>query len=272
MDSNEMLSQIRNAIDELKRRQDRINNLLESFDNLDRVRNIYHTRYHQESDRFKGKGVVYSAITGGYDQINEPAFVSDGVDYVMLTDAIPEEYSGLWNMRLIDNPQKLSAPMLARWAKMHPTVLFPDYDWSVWVDGKLRIKGDIRKYIDVYAGKEGMLCFPHYSATTIEDEAIAVVGHGKADKDELDRQIATYRKAGYKGKGFIVETAVLLRDHHDEALGKVMEDWWEELCAYKHHRDQMSFDYACRKNNYEYDLNDLLIYGNPWFEATVVHQ
>ncbi len=266
-----MLEQIKIAAVELKKRREQINNLLESFDNLDTVREIYHMRYPGEGKRFEGRGVVYTAITGGYDSLNEPAVIASGVDYVLLTDRTDEKYDGDWEVRILDNPLGYSPQRLARWAKMHPFSLFPEYDWSIWVDGKLRIKGDVQEYIDTYKKEAGMICFPHYSADSIAAEAQAIVAHGKADVRELSRQIETYDKAGYVGKGYIVETGVLLRDHHDELLKLVMSDWWDELCSFNHNRDQMSIDYVCWKRGYEYDLNDLLIYGNPWFEATAVH-
>ena len=266
-----MLEQIKRAADELKRRREQINNLLESFDNLDHVREIYHVRYPGCGDRFNGKGVVYSSITGGYDFLNEPEVITPGVDYVLLTDSNVEGYEGAWDIRLLENQQRYSPVRLARWAKMHPFELFPEYDWSIWVDGALRVKGNLRDFIDFYKRNSGMVCFPHHNATDITMEANAIVSIGKAKADEINRQIDDYEKAGYLGKGYIIETGVLLRDHHDKALKKVMDDWWEELCTYDHSRDQMSFDYACWKNSYEYDLTDLLIYGNPWFEAAVVH-
>ncbi len=271
MENSEMMEQIKRAAEELKRRREQINNLLESFDNLDCVREIYHLRYPGKSDRFVGKGVVYTSITGGYDLLNEPVNANPDVDYILLTDSINDEYDGVWEMRALENPEGYSPQKLARWAKMHPFSLFPEYDWSIWIDGKLRVKGDVHEYINMYKRDSGMVCFPHYSARDIASEARSVIAYGKADETEVHRQIDNYMKAGYVGKGYIVETAVLLRDHHDDRLRNVMDDWWNELCSYEHNRDQISFDYACWVNSYDYDLNDLLIYGNPWFEATAVH-
>lgn len=268
---NDVMEQVRRAAEELKKRRDQINNLLESFSHVEHVREIYHGRYPGYGDRFKGKGIVYTAITGGYDALNEPVYMTPGVDYVFLTDGDADGYEGAWDVRHLDNPEGYSPQRLARWAKMHPFSLFPEYDWSIWVDGKLRIKADVLGYIDSYRKDSGMVCFPHYSETDILEEAEAIISHGKADKDEIVKQVERYVGAGYKGKGYIVETGVLLRDHHDEVLKKVMDDWWSELCSNDHNRDQMSFDFACWKNGYDYDLNDLLLYGNPWFEAVVMH-
>ena len=292
MDNNEVLETIRAAAEELKIckgqidylnqqqlianeqmkvYEEQINRLAASFANLDAIRDIYHSRYPRRSKRFKGRGVVFSAITGGYDSITEPAGKSVDVDYVLFVDRDVPDYSGMWDIRVLENEMKLSNQRLARWVKMHPFELFPEYDWSLWIDGKFRLKDDINGYIETYAGESGMLCFPHYTSRNIRQEAKGIASYGKADENELKKQIDAYEQAGYESRGFIVETGVLLRDHHDEALREVMDAWWNELCSYNHSRDQMSFDYICWKYGYEYDINDLLIYLNSWIEAVSVH-
>ena len=120
MDNNEMLEQIKRAADELKRRREQINNLLESFDNLDHVREIYHVRYPGCGDRFNGKGVVYSSITGGYDFLNEPEVITPGVDYVLLADSNVEGYEGAWDIRLLENQQRYSPVRLLQPEKRKP--------------------------------------------------------------------------------------------------------------------------------------------------------
>ena len=271
MDNNEVLEVLRKATEELRKSREQINNLLESFDNLDRVRDAYHSRYPADGSRFGEKGVIYSAIIGNYDSINEPEVKSENIDYVLFSDRDIPDYSGVWDIRVLNNEMKLSNQRLARWVKMHPFDLFPDHDWSLWIDGSLRIKKDIWRYIITYSRKSGMLCFPHHIFKNIREEADAIVAYGKANEKELDEQIRIYEEDGYKSKGYIAETGVLLRDHHDKKLHEVMDSWWEELCSYEHNRDQMSFDYICWKYGYEYDLNDLLIYGNPYIEAVTMH-
>ncbi len=271
MDNNEIFDVIHKATEELKKCREQINALMLELENVRLVRDVYHLKYPGVSRRFDGKGVVYCAITGGYDDIVEPLFKCENIDYILLTDREVKDYSGAWKIRVLDNEMKLSNQKLARWAKMHPFDLFPEYDWSLWIDGKFRVKSDLMGYINTYSKESGMLCFPHYRFRSISEEAYAIAVSGKADERELQKQIDTYKRSGYEGKGYIVETGVLLRDHHDEDLRKVMDTWWKELCSYDHNRDQMSFDYACWKNGYEYDLNDLVIFNNPWLESVFVH-
>jgi hypothetical protein len=241
------------------------------FYHLDNIREVFNKRYRERTDRFKGKGVIYSVITGGYDRIIEPEYEGN-LEYILLTDKAPKDYKGKWQIREIDNASKLSANRFARYMKMHPFKFFSEYDWSVYVDGKQKVVGDFNEYIDLFGKKCGMICFPHYDTNTLKAQAHAIASNGKASMEDLEKQIKDYESRGYKEKGFMVETACLVRDHHDETLKKVMEDWWNELNSYNHNRDQMSFDYACWKNNYEYDLCNHLIYNNPWCIGEVVHK
>lgn len=243
------------------------------YDHLGYINNIiasYHIRYPNESDRFTGRGVIYTAITGGYDSVIEPA-VQENYDYILLTDHEPSGYNGEWKIRVVDNPNNLSPRMLARYLKMHPHEFLQDYDFSIYVDGCMKILGNFKEFISTYRRKSGMICFPHHESKDLLEEAACIIDNNKGSQDELVAQIHRYQLEGYTGKGFTIETGCLAREHHDESLKAVMNDWWDELCKYEHGRDQMSFDYACWKNNYEYDVCDLPVYKNPYCEAMQTH-
>ena len=231
----------------------------------------YMMKYNGFSDQFGGKGVVYCAITGGYDEIPEPEVKDPKLDYVLFTDNPPENYQGLWQIRKLENPLGLSLPRLARWAKMHPFDLFPEYDWSIWIDGKLQILSNLTEYVGLYKKKCGMLCFPHYDCPSLQDGMEAIIYNKKADPEILQKQFDTYKAAGYPLNSFIVETGCIVRNHHDKKLKKVMDDWWNELISYDHNRDQMSFNYACWKNGYDYDICNLEIFDNMWMRSVAVH-
>lgn len=50
-----------------------------------------------------GKGAVYTVITGIYDALKEPAYVSPEFDYICFTDNRELKYS-IWDKRYIGNP------------------------------------------------------------------------------------------------------------------------------------------------------------------------
>lgn len=265
---SELNSQFQKRLLELNNYIDKVST---SFEHLVHVRNVYHNRYAIESDLFTGKGVVYTVITGGYDNILDPLITEDCFDYVLLTDKAPTDYHGKWQIRVLDNPQHLSAPLLARWAKIHPFDLFPDYDFSFYLDGVLQLREEkITDFIHQYKRDSSMICMPHHCYNNIDEDAAAVASLGKASKEALEEQIQKYRKEGFVDD-ILIETAVLVRSHKDPLLKKVMDDWWTELTSYKHHRDQMSFCYVCWKNNYEFDITDLQSHSNPWTIAYSNH-
>ncbi|WP_029232823.1 glycosyltransferase domain-containing protein [Butyrivibrio sp. VCB2006] len=257
--------------EQIEEKNKQIRALNEHLKYISFVRNAYQRKYSMHSNRFQGRGVVYSVITGGYDFVNEPIVKDSDLDYILVTDKMPDDYKGLWNIKVADNEEELSPRLLSRWLKMHPHILFPEYDYSIYVDGSIRIKDNMETFLDIYSKTSGMLCFPHHSSGTLEDEVQIILDNGKADKNEIMDQLEKYKNEGYVGKGYLIEAGCIVRDHHDQKLQRVMETWWDEYRKYSHGRDQMSFDYACWKNGYDYDICDMLVSLNPWLEATVVH-
>lgn len=247
-----------------------ISSLNEHLEYINNIISAYHLRYPNESDRFKGKGVIYTAITGGYDSVIEPIAL-DSFDYILLTDHEPYGYQGKWQVRVVDNSNNLSPKMLARYLKMHPHEFLSDYDYSIYVDGCMKIIGNFSDFIATYRKKSGMICFPHHESKDLLEEAANIIDNNRGSQDELVAQIHRYQTEGYVGKGFVIESGCLVREHYDESLHKVMDDWWNELCKYEHGRDQMSFDYACWKNGYKYDICDLPVYKNPYCEVMQIH-
>lgn len=269
--TKEVEDSLKLATSELDKKNKQIANVMDYVSQVDYIRTRYHLRYAESLDKFKGKGVVYTVITGDYDAINEPEVGDSELSYILLTDKERPDYNGRWEIRIIDNPDNLDNVRFSRYPKMFPHIFFPEYDYSVYVDGSIALKKDIRSFIDTYSKDCGMICFPHFSSKSIVDEAKLLVERGKADKAVLDKQIENYMVSGYTSKGYIAELGCIVRDHHDEALKKVMQDWWDEYMAYDHRRDQISFDYVCQKDGYLFDLCDLSVYLNPWMEIKKIH-
>ena len=269
---DEILEYEKEPLSEMVDRYKQINSDLERFiEYQDDVRNLYHQKYHEKSNVFSGKGVVYTVITGGYDKVYEPATEGSHLDYILLTDKELPDYEGKWQVKIVDNPNGYSAKVFSRYLKMFPFKLLPECDYSIYVDGCIEIRKNIESFIDCYAKKSGLICFPHHNSRNIHDEARLIVDTGKATIEMLRPQLDAYISEGYTGENCIIEAGCLVRDHHDEQLKKVMESWWEEYNKYSHGRDQMSLGYACWKNDYAFDICDLLVVDNPWLKVKEIH-
>ncbi len=210
---------------------------------------------------FKGSCAVYTAITGGYDRLNDPEFLNPDWDYYCFTDH-PENYSSdIWQFKSLEIAS--SPVLMSRYAKMHPHVLLKDYDFTVYIDGKLTITGDMTEYMNVFSKGRSMLCFPHPLRHTIKEELEALITYGKGDPEILRKQLMAYSGEGFNNQRPLTDTACLIRSNKDPLLIKTMDDWWNELSKYSL-RDQMSLGYVSWKNNYLYDISALNIYKNPF--------
>lgn len=205
--------------------------------------------------------VVYTSITGKYDQLNEPLFVDDNITYVCFTDDV-DARSNVWNIELINNETEDNVH-LAKHFKLYPNIYFGDYDVSVWVDGKYIIKNDLRKYIMQYKKDEELLLFPHPERNCIYEEAATCVASSIGDKRDIIRQITAYYTEGYPFDNGLYEGGCIVRWHNSDKVRDLMNKWNDEIRKYSY-RDQISLPYVCWKTGVKPDISDLDINDNEF--------
>ena len=198
--------------------------------------------------------VVYTCITGGYDSIKEPSFVTPGVDYVCFTDNLSMK-SKTWDIRPIpDELLGYTKVKQQRGVKILPHRYLPEYDISVWVDGNMDVKGNIVDYLKTFDFNTYSVFIPEHPARKcIYKEKDACVRIKKITGDGIilaNKQMERYRKEKFPENNGLVQTNIVIRKHNDEYSKKLMELWWSELKEYSH-RDQLSFNYALWKTGKE---------------------
>lgn len=211
-----------------------------------------------EEEKKSPKVVVYTCITGGYDNVLEPTFVTPGVDYICFTDD-PTLKSKTWKFRPI--PQELSGYSKVkqqRGVKILPHRYLPEYNVSIWVDGAVIVKGDINEYLKTLDMNQYSVFIPeHPSRKCIYKEKDACVKIGKikgADIKLAEEQMKRYRDDKFPENCGLVQTNIVIRRHNDAYSKELMEKWWSELSQYSH-RDQLSFNYAlwkCTPKKFKY--------------------
>jgi methionine biosynthesis protein MetW len=201
--------------------------------------------------------VIYTAIFGGKDNLINPKRLSENIDYVCFTDF--NFQSDYWNVRKI-KPLYKDPVRNARKIKVLPHRLFPDYEYSIWIDGNIKIKGDIEKAVNKYLKENDMAIYDHSclssgarSCVYQEAEKLIEMGETGKYKDDaqlIKKQIEKYEAESYPRKNGLISSMIIFRKHNQEQIKKIMEDWWQEI---KNHsrRDQLSFNYVCWKNNYQ---------------------
>lgn len=209
------------------------------------------------------KGVVYTAIFGNYEDLLDPKFINEDLDYICFTDN-PNLKSDIWEVRLI-NEEDLDNVRKARKVKILPHKYLNEYDYSLWVDAGFQIIGDIKQFINMYStGKSFMSCI-HTNRDCIYDEAHECLLQKKDDENLFKIQTDIYKKNGFPEKYGLIESGVIFRKHNDPNLIKAMEDWCSEVINYTN-RDQISLPYVLWENNLLIDKYKIFYWKNPYFE------
>lgn len=235
--------------------------------NICHTRYVYVQRYGNEQCTHKNvfntrKLIVYTSITGDYDDLKEPSYVDADIDYVCFTNNYKIK-SNIWNIEHISD-DTVSNMMLAKQIKAFPHKLFREYDTSVWVDGSIQILGNLKTYVVQYEKSQPMICFPHNRRNCVYSEASECILTGVGKKEQILHQISDYYNDAYPINNGLYEMGCIVRNHNDDRVINLMEQWYKQIEMYSN-RDQISFPYVCWKNNFLPDICDKNINRNNWF-------
>ncbi|HEX6119974.1 MAG TPA: glycosyltransferase domain-containing protein [Dongiaceae bacterium] len=192
--------------------------------------------------------VVYSAMFGNYDELFvPPPELAQACDFVIFSDqpSIPPP----WRR----GPIVYAGPsntLRSRFCKLLPHRLFPEYEWSLYLDANVDLRVNPNEFLERYRGLgPDFFVFRHPKRATIVEELAACIEGRKGNGERMTRQVAQYLDGGFRHSFPVTENNVLLRRHNDPDLADLGEAWWEEVRG-KSGRDQLSLPYVIEKKNY----------------------
>lgn len=190
------------------------------------------------------KIAVYTCITGGYDPLRTPAYVDGRLDYYYFGDS-PSDLLEPWKFRPVGLPH-LDAKDRNRYIKMHPHKVLPEYDVTLYIDGSIRIVGDVYEMVtEALQTKGDIYLYDHLERNCIYSEA-AICAHNSYEWVwSIARQMRRYSREGYPLNNGLFEGGVILRRNTDRAI-KTLECWWKEYSRGVK-RDQLSLTYVLWK-------------------------
>ena len=192
------------------------------------------------------KCVIYTCIIGAYDDLLQPAVTDQDFDFVCFVGKGEKtaERIGVWEIREFDCGLE-DRRLVSRYPKMHPHVLLPEYESSVWIDGNVQIlDGTIFEAArarmadgSVYAGVR------HPSRDCLYAEAWMCRKMGRLNMAEYLRVCAFLVFHGQKLHGGLIENNLIFRIHNDPRIVRLDELWWSMLFRVAR-RDQLSFPWC----------------------------
>lgn len=203
-------------------------------------------------DNVGKKVVLYSCITGKYDVIYSPLLNLPNIDYILYTDSVLPSKNSKWKTREIPKfLQHFSPNDQNRYIKMHPHEFFSgDYDYSIYIDGKIHLLGDVFPLTNSINKKTGLALFQHGTRENVYSEAEVLIKLQKGNVKKIREQMERYKNVGFPEDSGLFEMAVIASDLSNSVSEKLLDSWWKEYIVTESLRDQISWPYILWRNNF----------------------
>lgn len=212
------------------------------------------------------KLVVYTAIFNNYDWLKEPVVVPEDVDFICYTDS-QKLTSRLWRIVYVDMKDKTPSLMNREIKLLYPYTELKAYDYSLYVDGSMMIKGDVGEFIRKYiSSKPVLINFKHPNKDCLYTEIDYCIERGRGNAEKLIEQKKLYEEDGMPKHFGLSDNKILLRDNHSEEGAKMMSEWFSHVVNFSG-RDQVCLPYILYKHHRQYVFFDEDIEKNDFFET-----
>lgn len=201
--------------------------------------------------------LIYTALIGPYDRVQEPLFVDKDFEYRLYTDQ-PGLHSDVWDIVQVERTERTAV----RQARMLKTIPPEDCDFSVWIDANMQQKRSVLGICDPGADVDLWL-MTHPDRDCVYQEGREVNHLRKDNHLIVEAQIARYRAEGYPRRNGLVASGIMAR-RRSSRVQELGELWYKEIDAGSH-RDQLSFNYVLE------GFKELKVNLVPYFDVIGVH-
>ena len=175
----------------------------------------------------KGRTVVYTALTGNYDEVHEVLYKEESVDYLLFTNN-PSLTSKTWQVILVQSD--LDNVLLSREIKMMPhKYLGEEYETSIYIDANAVIYGELSELTRYLGAGKSLAVSQHSIRKSVKEEIEACVKLRGTDPNEATRQYEKYLQEGFKDNHPLLECGILVRAHNDAKVQELMQSWYDEF-------------------------------------------
>jgi ribosomal protein L27 len=213
------------------------------------------------------KIAVYTCVVGKYDLVKPPLLHFNNVDYFLFTDS-SKNYSDSSSFQVKELSEKIlkQGRVLAnRYIKFHPGELFgSEYDYSIYIDGNVRIVSDVRPFVNCVADKTGLAMHKHRARECVYDEAQMCVKLHRGNKKFINKLMKCYQQEKFPENFGMNEANLIVTDLKNENAIRLLDEWWNEFVRSETMRDQLVWPYVLWKNGFA--LNDVGCLGDDIYK------
>lgn len=187
------------------------------------------------------KLVIYTALFGDYDLLQEPKGNYEGCDFICFTDQyhISSEY---WTFVYVESDQ-LTSSMLNRKYKILPHLFLSGYSMCLYIDANIKLVSNPIVFVAEML-KFNVIAAPcHFLRDCVYDEAIECMNVGKISALDYEQFVSECVKLEYPKHHGLTENNILLRRHMADDCIRLMNKWWA-LLLLGPQRDQLMLPLA----------------------------
>ena len=225
----------------------------------------------------KSNKVVYTCITGNYDDLEEIkgyTYINFDWDYVCFTDnqnLITQKQFGIWEIRPLQFTE-LDDTRNNRWHKINPHLILSEYDESIYIDANINILTN--KLFEILNNNNKDIILASHANTICLYKEFEWVLRAKIDKPEImQAHLKLLQDSGFPKNYGMPENNLIYRQHNKPKVISIMNDWWYMVENYTK-RDQLSLPYVLWKHNI--NCNDVIAFPNTRIDyknfCTFVHK
>jgi len=194
---------------------------------------------------------VYTVVFGHYDHLYEPLCRPDNCRFFLISDTLCPPKGSAWERLAL--PEELQSRLNGmnhteknRFLKMLPHLLFPDFRYSVYLDGNIQMVSDPTEFIN-HMPACGFSAHRHVSRNCVYEEAKAIVLQKRAPEEAMEELVTYLKQQNMPASYGLIECPVLVRRHHQPECVKLMEEWWALFERFPY-RDQMLLPLVLYRN------------------------
>lgn len=203
-----------------------------------------------------GDFVIYSCVTNAYDHINPVAKFAN-VPCIMFSDSQPETNLSNWTLKKISPDPSIPAPLVNRYHKFHPHLLFPQYRYSLYIDANIvLVSANFIMFRHAQLSRNlAKISIPkHPLRNCVYEEGAGIIKFNRDSADKVQKSYEALELINLPRNIGFFENNLIWREHNDVTVTKVMECVWEDLIAHEtSSRDQLSLVPRAWQNNLRID-------------------
>lgn len=208
--------------------------------------------------------VLFTFIIGDYDILKEPVVISEGWDYVCVTDN-PNLYSSRnWNILKVKNHHVLDCNKKTAMNIMMNCYEYLEkkYQLVITTGAQITINLKLNKFLDKYNFKKNMdgMLIKHPKYNCVYKASHYVVGLNKDKRENVESQMKRYRDNKFPEKFGLFSSGIMVINLTSEKIKKFLKIWSNEYVKAESLRDQLCMSYAMwiyQKNYQKLNIGEL---------------